>query len=275
MIIDKVLLAEIATLSLAAGRAIMAVYESADFDVTYKEGDSPLTRADTDANDIIVARLKELTPEIPILSEEIKEAPFSERKAWDIFWLVDPLDGTKEFIKKSGEFTVNIALIKDGSPVLGVVHMPTTGTTYTALVGLGAFKQESKDAPAKEVTTLGYSKGQLKIVASLSHRNKDLEDFIASIEKAQKGNGGIQALSMGSSLKLCLVAEGAAHLYPRIGPTMEWDTGAAHCIVTAAGGRVTDLSGNDLTYNKENLLNPYFMVAGTPAFEWQKHLKDS
>ncbi len=273
MNIDKVLLAKIATLSHAAGRAIMAVYESADFNVTYKEGDSPLTCADTDANDIIVARLKELTPEIPILSEECKEAPFSERKAWDIFWLVDPLDGTKEFIKKSGEFTVNIALIKDGSPILGVVHMPTTGTTYTALVGLGAFKQANKDTPAKEITTLGYSEGKLKIVASLSHRNKDLEDFIASIEKTQADNGGVEALSMGSSLKLCLVAEGAAHLYPRIGPTMEWDTGAAHCVVTAAGGHVTDLAGKDLTYNKENLLNPYFMVAGTPSFDWQKHIK--
>jgi len=273
MNIDKILLDKIADLSVEAGRAIIAVYESADFEVTYKESDSPLTRADTDANDVIVAELKKLTPDIPILSEEIKEAPYSERKAWDIFWLVDPLDGTKEFIKKSGEFTVNIALIKDGSPVMGVVHMPTTGTTYTALVGLGAFKQESKNAPAKEITTLGYNDGKLRIVASLSHRNKDLEEFIASIEKAQADNGGVKALSMGSSLKLCLVAEGAAHLYPRIGPTMEWDTGAAHCVVTAAGGRVTDLAGKDLTYNKENLLNPYFMVAGTPSFDWQKHIK--
>ncbi len=275
MNIDKNLLDQIAELSRVAAIAIMKVYESADFNVTYKEGDSPLTRADTDANDIIVTELKKLTPDIPILSEEIKEAPFSERKAWDIFWLVDPLDGTKEFIKKSGEFTVNIALIKDGSPILGVVHMPTTGTTYTALVGLGAFKQKNKDAPAKKITTLGYSEGKVKIVASLSHRNKDLEDFIGSIEKAQEDNGGVEALSMGSSLKLCLVAEGAAHLYPRIGPTMEWDTGAAHCIVTAAGGRVTDLTGCDLIYNKEDLLNPYFMVSGTPAFNWQKHLKDS
>ena len=275
MNIDKDLLNKIADLSVEAGVAIMDVYESADFDIIYKEGDSPLTRADTDANDVIVAELKKLTPEVPILSEEIKEAPYSERKAWDLFWLVDPLDGTKEFIKKSGEFTVNIALIKDGTPVMGVVHMPATGTTYTGLVGLGAFKQKSKDEPPIEIKTLGYSEGQVKIVASISHRNKDLEAFLNSVTIAQEGNGGVQALSMGSSLKLCLVAEGAAHLYPRIGPTMEWDTGAAHCVVTAAGGRVTDLTGNDLIYNKEDLLNPCFMVAGEPAFNWKKHLKES
>ncbi len=251
----------------------MEVYESADFDISYKEGNSPLTRADTDANDIIINGLKRLTPQVPVLSEECKEAPFDERKDWNIFWLVDPLDGTKEFIKKSGEFTVNIALIKDSSPVMGVVHMPTTGTTYTGLVGVGAFKQGSRGAQPKKITTLGYDKGRLKVVASLSHRNKELEDFLGSIEKAQEGNGGVEALSMGSSLKLCLVAEGAAHLYPRIGPTMEWDTGAAHCIVNAAGGRVTDLDGKDLTYNKEDLLNPYFIVAGTPTFPWQEHIK--
>ncbi|VAV84166.1 3'(2'),5'-bisphosphate nucleotidase [hydrothermal vent metagenome] len=273
MNIDKELLCKIAELSVKAGAAIMEVYESADFDISYKEGNSPLTRADTDANEVIIEELKRLTPLVPILSEECKEAPYSQRRAWDIFWLVDPLDGTKEFIKKSGEFTVNIALIKDGSPVMGVVHMPTTGTTYTGLVGLGAFKQSSQGKQPKEITTLGYNEGKLKVVASLSHRNKELEDFLGRIEKAQEDNGGVEALSMGSSLKLCLVAEGAAHLYPRIGPTMEWDTGAAHCIVSAAGGRVTDLDGKDLTYNKEDLLNPYFIVAGNPAFDWQKHLK--
>jgi len=274
MNIDKELLGKIAELSAEAGAAIMEVYESADFDISYKEGNSPLTRADTEANEVIIKGLKRLAPQVPILSEECTEAPYGQRRAWGIFWLVDPLDGTKEFIKKSGEFTVNIALIKDGSPVMGVVHMPTTGTTYTGLAGLGAFKQSSRGERPKEITTLGYAGGKLKVVASLSHRNKELEGFLSSIEKAQEGNGGVEALSMGSSLKLCLVAEGAAHLYPRIGPTMEWDTGAAHCIVTAAGGRVTDLRGKDLTYNKENLLNPYFIVAGAPAFPWQCHLKD-
>jgi len=274
-LMDKDLLRKIADLSVEAGLAIMKVYESADFKISYKEGNSPLTRADTDANAVILRGLKRLTPETPILSEECKEAPFDERKNWDTFWLVDPLDGTKEFIKKSGEFTVNIALIKNGSPVMGVVHMPTTGTTYSALTGLGAFKQEGRDEPSEEIKVAGYNDGRLKVVASVSHRNAELEEFLRSIETALEKKGGIEALSMGSSLKLCLVAEGAAHLYPRIGPTMEWDTGAAHCVVIAAGGRVTDLTGEDLKYNKENLLNPYFMVAGTPAFPWQKHLKDS
>jgi 3'(2'), 5'-bisphosphate nucleotidase len=274
MNIDKDLLHEIAALSVLAGKTIMNVYASADFDVSYKEGDSPLTRADTEANDIIVAGLKRLTPEVPILSEECKEAPFNERKQWDEFWLVDPLDGTKEFIKKSGEFTVNIALIKNNSPVMGVVHMPTTGTTYSALVGLGAFKETDGNAP-KAIHVAGYTEGTLKVVASVSHRNPELELFLNSLNKAQENNGGVEALSMGSSLKLCLVAEGAAHLYPRIGLTMEWDTGAAHCVVIAAGGRVTDLKGDDLQYNKENLLNPFFMVTGSPAFQWKEHLTNS
>jgi 3'(2'), 5'-bisphosphate nucleotidase len=273
MNIDKDLLSKITSLSVLAGKVIMKVYASADFEVSYKEGDSPLTRADTDANDIIVKELARLTPEVPILSEECKEAPYNERKDWEIFWLVDPLDGTKEFIKKSGGFTVNIALIKNGTPVMGVVHMPTTDTTYSALIGLGAFKQIGKNAPSA-IQVAGYTEGTLRVVASVSHRNAELEVFLNNLTKALEGKGGVEALSMGSSLKLCLVAEGEAHLYPRIGPTMEWDTGAAHCVVVAAGGRVTDLKGDDLKYNKENLLNPFFMVEGRPPYNWKEHLKN-
>lgn len=273
MNIDKKLLDKIAALSIEAGRAIMKVYEGADFDISYKEGNSPLTRADTDANDVIVEALKTLTPQVPILSEECKEAPYSERKEWQRFWLVDPLDGTKEFIKKTGEFTVNIALIDNGTPVMGVVHVPTTGTTYTGLTGLGAFKQTTADDTAREIKVSSYTEGTLRLVASVSHRNPELEVFLGSIKETMKDRGGVENISMGSSLKLCLVAEGRAHIYPRIGPTMEWDTGAAHCVVTAAGGRVTDLDGEDLKYNKENLLNPFFIVTGSPAFPWKEHLK--
>ena len=248
----KQLLNNIVHIAKQAGDAIMVVYNSDDFNVELKNDDSPLTKADIAANDIIVAALAELTPDIPILSEESAKAPYETRKEWTKFWLVDPLDGTKEFIKRNGEFTVNIALIENGKPILGVVYAPVLKHTYSGAEGIGAFKQEENN-PAQEIKVADHRNQKLKVVASSSHAGPDLQAFLDSL-------GDYDVISMGSSLKLCLVAEGKAHLYPRLGPTMEWDTGAAHAVVNAAGGQVTDLDKEPLQYNKENLLNPYFIV---------------
>lgn len=261
---------DIAALAVKAGEAILDIYSSGDFGVTYKQDDAnqPLTLADKAANDVIEAGLKNLEPLASILSEESRAIPFSQRRSWDSFWLVDPLDGTKEFIKRNGEFTVNIALIKDGVAILGVVHAPVLGVTYSGATGFGAFK--TKDGVTVPITVADYTKsGVVKIVGSRSHAGPELEGFIKRL-----GTAGVKSefVSMGSSLKLCLVAEGAAHLYPRFGPTMEWDTGAAQAVVEAAGGSVVGIDGAPLLYNKEDLLNPHFVVAGNPAFPWQKYM---
>lgn len=259
---DKEILSKIVSLAIDAGTAIMEVYKSDDFGETLKSDNSPLTKADIAANNVIVAGLKSLTPDLPILSEECKQTEYEERRGWDRYWLVDPLDGTKEFIKRNGQFTVNIALIENGSPILGVVHAPVFGSTYFASKDHGAFKQMGNEAPAK-IRVSDYREGKLKVVASISHITPELEKFLSEI-------GPHERTAMGSSLKLCLVAEGVAHIYPRLGPTMEWDTAAAHCVVEGAGGTVTDTGGNPLKYNKENLLNPYFIVCGAPPFPWRK-----
>lgn len=256
----KKLLEGVVEIAVKAGEAIMQVYNSDDFNVELKSDDSPLTRADIAAHNVIVAALEQLTPEIPVLSEESREIPYETRKAWSTFWLVDPLDGTKEFIKRNGEFTVNIALIKDGKPILGVVYAPVLNRSYYGAEGLGAFLKQD-EAPAEAIHVADHRGQSLKVVASRSHAGPDLQGFLDSL-------GDYDVVSMGSSLKLCLVAEGAAHLYPRLGPTMEWDTAAAHAVVNAAGGQVNDLENEPLQYNKQNLLNPYFMVSGEPAYEW-------
>ena len=194
-----------------------------------------------------------------MISEENREIPYEERRGWDRFWLVDPLDGTKEFIKKNGEFTVNIALVEKGVPVLGVVYRPVTGTMYLGAEGVGAWRMEGEGAP--EVITGGphyAEKEAVKVVASRSHLTPEVEAFVEDL----RGEGKrVEFLSAGSSLKLCLVAEGAADVYPRFGPTMEWDTGAAHAVATAAGKQVLNAETREpLAYNKEHLLNPFFIV---------------
>ena len=254
----KELLNDIVDIAKQAGDAIMVVYNSDDFNVELKNDDSPLTKADIAANDIIVAALKKLTPELPILSEESAKAPYETRKHWTKFWLVDPLDGTKEFIKRNGEFTVNIALIENSAPILGVVYAPVLKHTYSGAKGLGAFKQEENNPPQK-IKAADHQGQKLKVVASRSHAGPDLQAFLDKL-------ADYDVISMGSSLKLCLVAEGKAHLYPRLGPTMEWDTAAAHALVNAAGGQVLNLEKEPLQYNKENLLNPNFIVTGNPLF---------
>jgi 3'(2'), 5'-bisphosphate nucleotidase len=257
---------DILTIALAAGEKIMEIYEKADFGVDMKADNSPLTLADIASHEHIVASLARLTPDIPVLSEESRTIGYQERSRWSTFWLVDPLDGTKEFIKRNGEFTVNIALVEGGKPVLGVVHTPALGVTYYASKGKGAFKQEN--GTSRPINVQAETSGDLNVVASRSHAGPDTEVFLANLGKDYT----VKLVSKGSALKLCLVAEGAAHLYPRLGPTMEWDTAAAQCVAEEAGAVVTDVEGKHLAYNKENLLNPFFIVSGCQSVHWKNYL---
>ncbi|MDO8704834.1 MAG: 3'(2'),5'-bisphosphate nucleotidase CysQ [Sulfuricaulis sp.] len=247
----------------AAGRRILDVYER-DFEVEQKDDRSPLTEADRVAHEIITQQLQRLTPEIPVLSEESATASYEQRAGWKRFWLVDPLDGTKEFINRNGEFTVNIALIDGQRPVLGVVYVPVPALTYFACAGQGASKQKGECA-IEAIHARRYAGGKPMIVASRSHAGPETEAFLKNI-------GAHDVVSMGSALKLCLVAQGTADVYPRLGPTMEWDTAAAQCVVEAAGGRVTDLNRRPLVYNKPSLLNPWFMVSGAGDHDWYQYL---
>jgi 3'(2'), 5'-bisphosphate nucleotidase len=247
------LIQQIKGLAHQAGAAIMDVYRSGGTGETSKADGSPLTLADLAAHRTIVEGLARLTPDIPVLSEEAAGIAFAERAQWTLFWLVDPLDGTKEFIKRNGEFTVNIALIESGEPVLGVVYAPVLDVSYYAARGAGAFVQRGNSA-AQAIRVKSCPAGEaIRVVASRSHSDARTEALLNQL-------GDYQCISMGSSLKLCLVAEGAAHFYPRLGPTMEWDTAAAHAVVNEAGGRVCDLAGGELHYNKADLHNPEFFV---------------
>ncbi len=248
----------------SAGRQVMEIYSREDFGTTLKTNDSPLTLADIASHQLIVRELERLTPEWPVLTEESKAVDYGIRRSWKTFWLVDPLDGTKEFVKRNGEFTVNIALIQNKEPVLGVVYAPAEPVVYYAERGKGAFRI----GPAGNSQGLHVNKdasGVLKVVSSRSHSGPDEEVFLNKV-------GPFEQVHVGSSLKLCRVAEGRAHLYPRFHPSMEWDTAAAQCVVTEAGGFVTDLSGRPLAYNKQELLNPSFIVSSLPASYWERFL---
>lgn len=250
----NLLLPRIEAIARKAGSAIMAVY-GRDFCVEHKDDHSPLTEADTAANVLITRALQELTPAIPILSEEAVES-FAGPNAQGQYWLVDPLDGTKEFIRRNGEFTVNIALIENGRPVLGVVFAPALNLLYAAAAGLGAFKVDAGGARTA-IRVAGHSEGTpWKVVGSRSHAGDSLTEFLDKL-------GEYELVSMGSSLKFCLVAEGKADLYPRFGPTSLWDTAAAQCIVEEAGGSVLDLQSKSLGYGEPGKrLNPFFIVQG-------------
>ena len=257
------LLAPVVALAQQAGAAILEIYRQ-DFSVEHKSDDSPLTAADLAAHRCIMDGLARLTPDIPRLSEEGADIPFTERSAWQRYWLIDPLDGTREFVKRNGEFTVNIALIEDGRPVLGVVHAPVLGTTYAAAEGAGASKQDG-DGPARPIRCSTTAQ-PARIVASRSHVTPELEALLERLPPHE-------ALNIGSSLKLCLVAEGKADFYPRLGLTSEWDTAAGQCVVEQAGGRVCTTDGQPLRYNhKDSLLNPHFLVIGEPDYPWQQYL---
>ena len=249
---------KIADAARAAGGEILEVY-ARDFDVQTKADDSPLTEADQRGNAVIMDALATHYPDVPVISEENKEVPYGERAGWAEFWLVDPLDGTKEFIKKNGEFTVNIALVRNGSPAAGVVFRPVDGTLYSAESGAGAFKTTADGVAEKIFNDKHYStEDEVTVVASRSHMSPEVEAFV---EDLRAGGKKVEFLSAGSSLKLCMVAEGAATVYPRFGPTMEWDTGAAHAVAIEAGKKVFNHeTGEPLIYNKESLLNPWFIV---------------
>jgi len=247
------LLPQVVALAHQAGDAIMAVYRSGEAGVTSKADESPLTLADLASHRTIVAGLKKLMPNLPVLSEEAADIPYAERKSWTCYWLVDPLDGTKEFIKRNGEFTVNIALIETGVPVMGVVYAPVLEVCYHAARGAGAFVQRGNSA-AQSINAKPHTAGKtIKVVSSRSHSDARTAALLERI-------GEHESISMGSSLKFCLVAEGEAHFYPRLGPTMEWDTAAAHAVVNEAGGTVCDAAGRELRYNKADLHNPEFFV---------------
>jgi 3'(2'), 5'-bisphosphate nucleotidase len=274
---DEEMIIEAIRASLEAGGAILDVYHS-DFAVEHKEDKSPLTLADKRSHDIIVKHLARFG--IPCLSEEGRDISYQERKDWDTLWIIDPLDGTKEFIKRNGEFTVNIALVKHGRPVMGVIFVPDRNTLYVAQAGLGSYRLDDK----KTLASLAHQQGEearvfisekilsravklpvahrgerpFTIMGSRSHLSKEVEDFVAEKRREYKD---VTFISAGSSLKLCLVAEGEADVYPRLGPTMEWDIAAGQVVAEAAGATVLRHdNGKPLTYNKENLLNPWFIV---------------
>ena len=250
--------------SIKGGKEILNIYTT-DFEVVSKDDDSPLTMADKNANDVINTFLEPTG--IPIISEENKQADYNVRKEWDTCWIVDPLDGTKEFIKRNGEFTVNIALVKNGTPVLGVIYVPVSKSLYfTAADGSNAYKIEIESEDQFEIAEIFNNASiispssipnKIRVVGSRSHLNEATQSFIDQLPT----QNAVEIVSKGSSLKFCLVAEGAADVYPRFAPTMEWDTAAGHAICQAAGVTVIDQNTQKpMQYNKENLLNSYFLV---------------
>ncbi len=257
-----------------AGEAILDVYGS-DFAVEQKDDKSPLTLADKRSHEIIAGVLEQTitvnNSTVPVLSEEGRDIPYDERKKWEYFWLVDPLDGTKEFVKRNGEFTVNIALIYKHKPVLGIIYIPVKDVFYFAAINLGTYKLENSENltdnlsikelldKSQKLPLANNNKSSLTVIGSRSHTS---EEFTGFVKRLNEKYGNVEFMSSGSSLKLCLVAEGKADVYPRFGPTMEWDTAAGQAIVEQAEGRVMDTQTREpLGYNKENLLNPFFIVS--------------
>ncbi len=252
--------------AIKAGKEILSIYNDpqSDFSIERKADNSPLTIADKASHRIINELL--MATSLPVLSEEGKEIPYAERKKWESFWLVDPLDGTKEFIKRNDEFTVNIALITNGKPEMGVIYVPVTGALYVGITGTGAWKLENATdnsvfdtlQQSGEKLTGNVPHDKYTVIGSRSHRNEETNQYI---DKLREKHPQLEIISRGSSLKICQVAEGLADEYPRFGPTMEWDTAAGHAIANAAGKHLwlTDYS-QELNYNKENLLNPFFIV---------------
>lgn len=246
-----------------AGAAILDVYASGESFVRAKPDDSPLTVADLRAHELIASALARIAPGVPVLSEEGAEVPWTRRRGWRRHWLVDPLDGTREFLSRNGEFTVNIALIEDTRPIFGVVHVPVRARSYWGMPGRGAWV----DGTPIHVRPVPAS--PLRIVGSRSHRGDTLDAFLARI-------GAHEFVPCGSSLKFCVVAEGAADLYPRLGPTNEWDTAAGHAVLEGAGGSVSTLDGAPLAYNERpGLLNPSFIACGDSARDWPRLLRQS
>ncbi len=264
----ETLLESVLRIAEGAGDKILEVYERDDFETRIKSDNSPLTAADMASHHHIVDALTALTPEIPVLSEESKAVPFAERAAWQRYWLVDPLDGTKEFVARNGEFTVNIALIEGHKAILGVVGVPARNQAYCAAKGLGAWRIDNGERKAIRVRSVPERDGNhhFTVVASRRSGLDKVEQLVADLP-------GYELTNIGSALKICLVAEGEADLYPRLAPTSEWDTAAAQAVVEEAGGLLTDTDFKPLQYNtKDSILNPHFLVLGDPDLEWQRVL---
>lgn len=262
-------LAELAQHLIAAARlasdAVLEIYHRVDFAVELKADASPVTAADLASQRILLEKLSEIAPEIPVLSEEAAILPYAERRHLRRLFIVDPLDGTREFVSRNGEFTINIALVEDGVPILGVVLAPTLNRTWWGAEGIGAFRLD-RDEPAKAISTSDLSSREcegLVVLASRSHGGEKLERFLSLLPPHHR-------VSVGSSVKFCRIAEGSADFYPRLSPTQEWDTAAGDAIVRAAGGRVLQGTGEPLRYNKEQLLNPDFVVLGASEVPWQE-----
>lgn len=259
------LLQQVAAIAREAGDAILVVYGE-DFEVERKADQSPVTAADLAAQRVITAGLAQLDDHLPVISEEARAAPWSQRREWPRYWLVDPLDGTREFIKRNGEFTVNIALIEDHQPVLGVVLAPVTGELYAAARGQGAWLQSREDAPWQRITTRGFTQ-PATVAGSRSHGGAGAGLL------GQLIGEGYESMPLGSSLKFCLVARGDADVYLRRGATSEWDTAAAQSVLEEAGGAVLDLAGEPLRYNRgDSLINPEFIAVGDTAIDWKSRL---
>jgi len=256
------LVLEVVKIAQDAGAEIMKIYaDESQFGIEHKADSSPLTKADQRANEVICAGLEKLDQHYPIISEENKTVSYHDRKGYDRYWLVDPLDGTKEFIKRNDEFTVNIALIENGMPIMGIVYVPVMGTSYYAEKGKGAWKLEGGLPQKLSVKNFKKTDPNLRVVCSRSHLNEQTAAFVEKLTSPQ-------LVSKGSSLKFLIIAEGGAELYPRLAPTMEWDTGAAQAILEEAGGQVVQhANGKPVEYNKEDLLNPWFIAAGNGDFD--------
>lgn len=259
----QIAIEDIKQIALAAGEVVMQIYKK-DFTIEYKDDKSPLTEADKAANEVICSRLRALYPSIPLMSEENKEIDYDTRKKWNYYWCIDPIDGTKEFIKKNDEFTINIALIHNNTPVLGVVFAPAINEMYSAKKGEGAYLSAMSDqglvlsAQKLPLRVNENTKNSLSVVASKSHLSAETQELIDNLALNTEH---LTLVSKGSSLKLCMVASGEADIYPRLAPTMEWDTAAADAIVREAGKMTYQFENNEpMVYNKENLLNPWFVV---------------
>ncbi len=273
MNITRDLLNQVIEMSHQAGEAILEVYNRSEgFETQIKSDSSPVTEADHAAHYILYPALNSMPGSLPVLSEESSLPDYETRSAWKSYWIVDPLDGTKEFIKRNGEFTVNIALIDNHRPVLGVVYVPVLGITYAGAQGLGAIRIDKDGEHTISTRSLPTdSSSPVEVVASRSHGSEAVEKCIGTLASEF---GQVERRSMGSSLKICLVAEGSADLYPRLAPTSEWDTAAAQAVVEAAGGVVLDEQLNVLSYNtKDDILNPFFYVIGDTSFDWPRILK--
>ena len=252
-ILNKKTIESVIDIANLAGDAIMSIYNT-DFDYELKDDNSPLTKADIASNELIINGLKSLDLIYPILSEESAKIEFNKRSLWNKYWLIDPLDGTKEFLKKNGQFTVNIAFIENNSPTFGVIRVPAQSVTYWGGVDIAPMKKIDAEKE-NEIRVSNYNSKKLKVISSRSHKNKNLETFLNKL-------GMIEEIYIGSSLKFCLLAEGKADFYPRIGPTSEWDTAAGEAILASSGGSVVSLDGKSISYNtSESLLNPNFLAS--------------